>query len=72
VSDDAISQRGTKTRARSATHSPRLVSAMRCPTCGGRQVLHSVAENARALGAFWCGSCGDHFDDDGTERGANG
>lgn len=55
--DDAISQKGTKTRARQATHGSLIVSAQQCPKCGCRHVLKAVALNVITQGDYFCASC---------------
>lgn len=62
MADDRISQKGTKTRTRAATHGAAIVSDRRCPQCHGRQVLRTQSKNGRQAGACWCGSCGAFFD----------
>lgn len=47
-----------RTSTRKATHASTIVSDARCPKCGGRHVVRTVARNAP--GDFMCGSC-SHF-----------
>lgn len=60
--DARVSQKGTKTRARQATHGRALVSSLRCPRpeCQCRQVIRTQASNAPA--AYLCCGCGQFFD----------
>jgi transcription elongation factor Elf1 len=50
-----------RTRARSATHSPRLASRRECPECGCRQVIRTISKNGQALGAYMCAACSTFF-----------
>lgn len=58
--DTRISQKGTKTRTRQATHGSLLASSLRCPQCGCSHVIRCVHANRSA--AFMCGACSHFFD----------
>lgn len=62
MGDAAISQRDTKTRARSATKSKWIRTGLHCPACDSPWILACVSRNARAEGhTHWCAACSAFF-----------
>lgn len=59
--DHAVSQKGTKTKARKATHSRLLAGGARCPACGSQHVLRTESENGMRMGTHWCARCSAFF-----------
>jgi transcription elongation factor Elf1 len=59
--DHSISQKGTKTRAREATHGPALASSQQCPKCESQHVLRTQSENGKRMGDFMCARCSTFF-----------
>lgn len=59
--DTSVSQKGTKTKARRATHSRLVAGAARCPECGCRHVLRTESSNGMRMGTHWCARCAAFF-----------
>jgi hypothetical protein len=66
--DARVSQKGTKTRKRAATHATALVTNGRCPKCNARHIIACQASNSKT--DRMCCQCGHFFDADpeGTYR----
>ena len=59
MADRRVSQKGTKTKTRQATHGRMLATSLRCPECGCRQVMKTMSSNGMRAGKHWCAN--GHF-----------
>lgn len=59
--DHRVSQKGTKTKARQATHGRAIASSQQCPTCGSRHVIRTQSVNGKQAGDYMCARCSTFF-----------